>query len=84
MPSIPDHSFDTGNTFACILLRYVCLPATLLLCDRYVFLVCITITIVIDTFGLCSFENPREVLTEMQRVVKHDGRILLLEHGMQS
>lgn len=42
--------------------------------------VCIS-RIVIDTFGLCSFENPRAVLTEMQRVVKHDGRILLLEHG---
>ncbi|TPX39310.1 hypothetical protein SeMB42_g04871 [Synchytrium endobioticum] len=36
---------------------------------------------VIDCFGLCSMEAPVDSLKEMARVVKPDGRILLLEHG---
>lgn len=36
---------------------------------------------VVDTFGLCSFDDPVKVLKEMQRVCKDDGKILLLEHG---
>ena len=37
--------------------------------------------VVIDTFGLCSFNDPVRVLKEMSRVCKADGKILLLEHG---
>mmetsp|Transcript_79 Transcript_79/g.145 ORF Transcript_79/g.145 Transcript_79/m.145 type:complete len:283 (-) Transcript_79:131-979(-) len=37
---------------------------------------------VVDSFGLCSFDDPVAVLKEMQRVCKPDtGKILLLEHG---
>ncbi|KAG7361153.1 methyltransferase type 11 domain containing protein [Nitzschia inconspicua] len=36
---------------------------------------------VVDTFGLCSYQNPVDVLREMKRVCKPDGKILLLEHG---
>jgi methyltransferase OMS1 len=36
---------------------------------------------VVDTFGLCSYDDPVSVLKEMARVCKADGKILLLEHG---
>jgi len=36
---------------------------------------------VVDSFGLCSFDDPVAVLRELQRVCKPNGRILLLEHG---
>lgn len=36
---------------------------------------------VVDTFGLCSFEDPVEALRQMQLVCKENGRIVLIEHG---
>ena len=40
-----------------------------------------TFDTVVSTFTLCSFDDPVEVLRELQTVCKEDGKILLLEHG---
>jgi len=40
-----------------------------------------TFDTVVDTFGICSFENPEEALKEMARVLKPGGKMLLMEHG---
>lgn len=39
---------------------------------------------IIDTFGICSFEDPLAALKEMARCCKPGGTILLLEHGASS
>ena len=36
---------------------------------------------ILVTFTLCSVDNPAQVLAEMKRVLRPDGRILFLEHG---
>jgi len=36
---------------------------------------------VVDSFGLCSFEDPDEALREMARCCRPGGQVLLLEHG---
>ena len=39
---------------------------------------------VVDTLGLCTYDNPLEVLSQMRRACKPDGKIILLEHGKGS
>jgi methyltransferase OMS1 len=39
---------------------------------------------VVDTFGICSFEDPVGALKEMARCCRPGGSILLLEHGASS
>uniref|UniRef100_A0A7S0IVY5 Methyltransferase type 11 domain-containing protein n=1 Tax=Calcidiscus leptoporus TaxID=127549 RepID=A0A7S0IVY5_9EUKA len=36
---------------------------------------------VVDSFGLCSFEDPEMALKEMARCCRPGGQVLLLEHG---
>ena len=40
-----------------------------------------TYDVVVDTFGLCVYDEPVAVLRELGRVVKGTGRILLLENA---
>ncbi|KAI0558084.1 Methyltransferase [Gracilaria domingensis] len=39
---------------------------------------------IVDTFCLCVYESPMEVLEEMRRLVKPGGRVLLLEHSVST
>ena len=39
---------------------------------------------VVDSFGVCSYDNPVSALREMQRVCRPGGRVLLIEHGRGS
>lgn len=34
------------------------------------------------TYTLCSVDDPRQTLREVRRVLKPDGRVLFLEHGL--
>jgi methyltransferase OMS1 len=36
---------------------------------------------IVDTFGICSFEDPHAVLLQAREALKDDGYLLLLEHG---
>jgi ubiquinone/menaquinone biosynthesis C-methylase UbiE len=36
---------------------------------------------IVDTFGLCSVDDPVGVLQGCARLLKDDGTVLLLEHG---
>jgi ubiquinone/menaquinone biosynthesis C-methylase UbiE len=40
--------------------------------------------VVVSALSTCTFPDPVAALREMGRVVKPDGRILLLEHGRSS
>lgn len=37
---------------------------------------------VIDTLCLCTYPDPHRALAEMARVLKPDGKIVLIEHGL--
>jgi methyltransferase OMS1 len=65
---------ERQHKFAILEVDAECLKDALQLPDN-------TFDTVIDTFGLCSYNDPVASLKQMARVCKPDGKILLLEHG---
>jgi len=43
-----------------------------------------TIDTAVVTYTLCSVDNPERALREVRRVLKPDGRVLFLEHGLST
>lgn len=41
-----------------------------------------TVDTAVITYTLCSVDNPEQALREVRRVLKPDGRVLFLEHGL--
>jgi ubiquinone/menaquinone biosynthesis C-methylase UbiE len=41
-----------------------------------------TIDTAVITYTLCSVDNPEQALREVRRVLKPEGRVLFLEHGL--
>lgn len=41
-----------------------------------------SIDTVVSTLTLCSVSNPTHALAELRRVVKDDGRLIVIEHGL--
>lgn len=39
---------------------------------------------VVDTFSMCVYDNPLKVLNEMKRIVKPNGKILLIENSVST
>ena len=39
---------------------------------------------VVDTFGICSYDEPHMAVLQMGRVLKPGGKLVLLEHGQAS
>lgn len=37
---------------------------------------------IVTTYSLCSIAKPGQALSEMLRVLRHDGRLILVEHGL--
>lgn len=42
----------------------------------------VSVDTVVVTWSLCSIPNPRITLREMRRVLKPDGRLIFIEHGL--
>jgi ubiquinone/menaquinone biosynthesis C-methylase UbiE len=42
----------------------------------------VSVDTVVVTWSLCSIPNPLSVLQEMRRVLKPDGRLIFVEHGL--
>lgn len=40
-----------------------------------------SIDTIVMTWSLCSIPNPAEVLQQMRRVLKQEGRLIFIEHG---
>lgn len=70
------HLGETRHRNSCVPLEVVRAPAEALPLENH------TVDTAVITYTLCSVDDPDRALKEVRRVLKPDGKVLFLEHGL--